>query len=218
MMKKIIGAVAALVLGSAAFAADSGLYAKLNAGFNSGSVYIKDGSWHDTTGFSGFELFPAIGFCPAATSIPDKPFDFTFEASLGLIFGSGDEYSNVDVKVVNPGFTCFFNWHFENTDSAFLKNFVPYGGAGISTPIQMVEISWEHTYADGWDDYGHANHWRTDSWSHKATTIGCDLTFVVGARYAFSDKIEANAETGWNAAVMNGMGGGFLRGGIFYRF
>ena len=32
MMKKIIGAVAALVLGAAAFAADSGLYAKLNAG------------------------------------------------------------------------------------------------------------------------------------------------------------------------------------------
>ena len=216
MMKKIIGAVAALVLCSAAFAADSGLYAKLNAGFNSGSVYIKDGSWHDTTGFSGFELFPAIGFCPAATSVPDKPFDFTFEASLGLIFGSGDEYSNVDVKVVNPGFTCFFNWHFENTDSAFLKNFVPYGGAGISTPIQMVEVSDE--WNDYWWDNNGVRHGNSYSWSHKATTIGCDLTFVVGARYAFNDKIEANAETGWNSAVMNGMGGGFLRGGTFYRF
>ena len=38
MMKKIIGAVAALVLGSAAFAADSGLYAKLNAGFNRSTI------------------------------------------------------------------------------------------------------------------------------------------------------------------------------------
>ena len=216
-MKKILSVVVALFMLAGAFS-ESGLYAKLNAGWSDGYVTIDKNGFNHSVGYSGFEIFPAIGFAPEATSVPDKPFDFTFEASLGMILGNGSDYDGVEAKVINPAFTCFFNWHFEGFDSEFLQHFVPYAGAGMSTPIQRVEVEWEHTYADHYDNYGNPDHWRTDSWSHKATTFGIDLTFVLGARYAFTEKIEANAEIGWNSSITNALNNRFIRGGIFYRF
>ena len=212
-MKKILGALLALTMALGAFAFDAGLYGKLNAGWSDGWVSIDKSGFNHAVDYHGFELFPALGICPEATSVPSKPFDFTFEASLGLIFGSSGEYNGVEAKVINPGVTCFFNWHFENTDSTFLKNFVPYGGAGISTPIQFVKVE----YWNGWwqdSDGVYRNHYKTV----EDTTLGIDLTFVVGARYAFTEKFEVNAETGWNTGIVNGMGGWFTRGGVMYRF
>ena len=214
MMKKIIGAVAALVLCSAAFASDLGLYGKINAGWADGNARIEDSGFKHSVGFKGFEITPALGICPTATAFPDKHFDFTFEVALETIFGSGSEYSGVDVKIFNPNVTCFFNWHFDNFDNEFLQHFVPYAGAGIATPIQLVKVE------D--DDYG----WWTDSdgvyryhsgysKEFSSTVVNFNMTAILGARYAFTDKFEVNVETG---GKMVGTSIWFTRGGVLYRF
>jgi len=216
-MKKILSVVVALFMLAGAFS-ESGLYAKLNAGWSDGYVTIDKNGFNHSVGYSGFEIFPAIGFAPEATSVPDKPFDFTFEASLGMILGNGSDYDGVEAKVINPAFTCFFNWHFEGFDSEFLQHFVPYAGAGMSTPIQFVKVDVRHSYGWWYDSDGVWRYHEGETSTYDDTTIGIDLTFVLGARYAFTEKIEANAETGWNSSVRNGLGGWFTRGGIFYRF
>ena len=209
-MKKIIGFALAIAFSAAAVFADGiGLYGKLNAGFADGSVHASDSGVSGSVGFSGFDFLPALGICPDATSFPDKPFDITFEAQLGMIFANGDKWDNVKVTVINPGVMAFFNWHFENTDSEFLKHFVPYGGAGFSVPIQMVKWSYSYWY---WNNEGK---WVKHSADYSSTEIGIDINFVAGARYEFTEKFAVNAETGYNTLEMNNW---FLRGGVLYRF
>ena len=213
-MKKIFGALLALTMTLGAFAGDLGLYGKLNAGWKDGTVHVKDGSWSDTTGFNGFEIFPAIGICPEATSFPDKPFDLTFEASLGVTFGSGSEWDEVKVTIVNPAVMCLFNWHFEDTDSEFLKHFVPYAGAGIATPIQFVKVTVPYWY-NVHDSNGNYVETKKGSKDYSSTQVSFDMPIMAGARYAFTEQFEVNAEFGWNLFGTNSW---FTRGGVMYRF
>lgn len=216
-MKKVVTFIAAvaLSLGALIFADDNGMYAKINAGWASGSIEVDAGNgFTGSTSFRGFEIMPAFGIAPEITSFSDMPFDFTFEASLDLIFGKGSEWDEVKTTSIMPGITCFFNWHFENTDSEFLKHFVPYAGAGFALPIQIVSV--KHSYwttrpiaTDPYYEY------YKETFEDSSTVLGFDLTFMVGARYALTDKIEVNAESGYNCISLDNW---FFRTGIFYHF
>lgn len=228
-MKKLFGfALAAMVSVSSIFAGaldDMGIYGKLNAGWTTGSVRYDVDGFSGAEGFSGFELYPALGLEPAATKFEDKPFDLTFEAAVDMIFGKVDLYDSAKVTAITPAVTAFFNWHFEDSDSAFLQKFVPYGGVGLAVPIQMVKFSYKEPYTTTEKQTMNAGtlfettidvpvvKYRDED--YNSTVVGFDLTFLVGARYALTDKIEVNAETGYNCISMNNW---FLRGGALYRF
>ncbi len=221
-MKKLFGfALAAMVSVASIFAGaldDMGIYGKLNAGWTTGSVRYDVDGFSGAEGFSGFELYPALGLEPAATKFEDKPFDLTFEAAVDMIFGKVDLYDSAKVTAITPAVTAFFNWHFEDSDSAFLQKFVPYGGVGLAVPIQMVKFSYKALDAEATQaaimkgDFS-ARIYKDED--YNSTVVGFDLTFLVGARYALTDKIEVNAETGYNCISMNNW---FLRGGALYRF
>ena len=210
-MKKILSVVVALFMLAGAFS-ETGLYAKLNAGYTSGSASFDEHNYSGSVGFKGFDIYGAIGIEPEATSFEGKPFDITFEAYLDAIIGSGSKWGN-DAKVfaINPGVFSYFNWHFENSDSEFLQKFVPYAGAGISFPIEFVKFS--VSYPVEWDAYGHATKWHTDD--YDSTEFGFNVNFATGARYAISEKFEVNAEMGWNTLELDTW---FLRGGVLFRF
>ena len=218
-MKKLFGfALAAMVSVSSIFAGaldDMGIYGKLNAGWTTGSVRYDVDGFSGAEGFSGFELYPALGLEPAATKFEDKPFDLTFEAAVDMIFGKVDLYDSAKVTAITPAVTAFFNWHFEDSDSAFLQKFVPYGGVGLAVPIQMVKFSYksENQTIAGVSVSVPVVKYKDED--YNSTVVGFDLTFLVGARYALTDKIEVNAETGYNCISMNNW---FLRGGAMYRF
>ena len=210
-MKKILSVVVALFMLAGAFS-ESGLYAKLNAGWSDGSAGFSSHGYSGSVGFKGFDIYGAIGIEPEATSFPDKPFDITFEGYFEAIVGSGDKWGeDWKVFVFNPGVFSYFNWHFENSDSEFLQKFVPYAGAGISLPIEKVNL--KVSYPVEWDNYGHVTKKHTDE--YDSTEIGFNVNFATGARYAFSEKIEANAEMGWNTLELSTW---FLRGGVLFRF
>ena len=220
-MKKLFGfALAAMVSVSSIFAGaldDMGIYGKLNAGWTTGSVRYDVDGFSGAEGFSGFELYPALGLEPAATKFEDKPFDLTFEAAVDMIFGKVDLYDSAKVTAITPAVTAFFNWHFEDSDSAFLQKFVPYGGVGLAVPIQMVKFSYKSPVWGTKTVLGQEVRTITgyEDKDYNSTVVGFDLTFLVGARYALTDKIEVNAETGYNCISMNNW---FLRGGALYRF
>lgn len=221
-MKKLFGfALAAMVSVSSIFAGaldDMGIYGKLDLGWTTGSVRYDVDGFSGAEGFSGFELYPALGLEPAATKFEDKPFDLTFEAAVDMIFGKVDLYDSAKVTAITPAVTAFFNWHFEDSDSAFLQKFVPYGGVGLAVPIQMVKFSYKSLDAEATQaaimkgDFS-ARIYKDED--YNSTVVGFDLTFLVGARYALTDKIEVNAETGYNCISMNNW---FIRGGALYRF
>ncbi|MCR5124139.1 MAG: hypothetical protein K6B43_02985 [Treponema sp.] len=217
-MKKALLVVFCMALFAAtSFAKGLGIYGKLDIGYAKGSarVNVNEPYYEHSgrVGFHGFEAMPAIGFCPEATSFPGQPFDLTFEAALDLIFAdsSYSDWYGTNVTVINPSATAFFNWHFENTSSKFLKNFVPYGGAGVSFPIQMVDFSYaSRVYDENGNFTGEYNRR-----SYSSTVVGLDLVFLLGARYAFTEKFEVNAENGFNCISMNNF---FFRVGALYRF
>ena len=151
---------------------------------------------------------------PAATSFEGKPFDLSFEFSIDTIFGSGNEWDGVTVTVIAPGASVLFNLHFDQwSDSEFMKHFVAYAGGGVAVPIQFAKIK----YYD-WRYYRHSDeNWYWDKYTHDedSTVVSVDLTTMIGARYAFSDNFEVNAETGFN---LIGRSNWFLRGGVMFRF
>ena len=229
-MKKTLAllAAAALALTSAVAAESSsdgwGIYGKLDLGYSVGTIQIDVDSISGSEAFNGFEVTPALGLAPSFTRFDGKPFDLTFELALDMIFGTSSAYDDVTVTVINPEFTAFFNWHFEDSDSAFLQKFTPYAGAGFALPIQIVKFTYE-TYEVYYTEEKVGNnqfsttvktpHTRTVSEDFDSTVVGFDLTFLVGARYAISDKFEVNAETGYNCISMNNW---FLHAGALYHF
>ena len=209
-MKKLFGFVAAAVLAvTSGFALDMGLGGKLDIGYATGAAYVDVGD--GISGYadmSGFELYPALVIAPDKTAFEGKPYDLTFEASLDMIFGSSDYYDGYKVTVITPGISTLFNYHFENSDSEFLQKLTPYAGVNLGVPIQ------KSTFSKTTVEYTTSGIKYVDK-DYSGTKIGFLMGFTAGASYAITEKIDVNAEMGYNFLSLHDF---FIRGGATYRF
>ena len=217
-MKKLFGFVAAAVLAvTSGFALDMSLGGKLDIGYATGAAYVDVGD--GISGYadmSGFELYPALVIAPDKTAFEGKPYDLTFEASLDMIFGSSDYYDGYKVTVITPGFSVLYNYHFENSDSEFLQKLTPYAGVNLGVPIQ------KSTFSKTTAEYEYSEYYRKDMPTGKyvdkeysGTKIGFLMGFTAGVSYAITEKIDVNAEMGYNFLSLHDF---FIRGGAMYRF
>ena len=223
-MKKVLGLVAALALSaSAAFAGvmdDMGIYGKLDLGYARGASYFDTDYGSGFGTISGFELYPALVIVPEATKFEGKPFYLSFEASLDMVFGKSDYYDGFKATVITPGISPLFNWSFEESDSDFLQKLTPYG-INIGVPIQKTTFSvpTAETYYEekniGYGVTSKVPKSKIVDKDYSSTSIGLGMGFVAGARYALTEKIEVNAETGYNFLKFHDF---FLRLGANYRF
>jgi len=209
-MKKLFGLLCVLVAMSfGAFAEEkksSGfdLAGKLNIGYATGASYVDINGISGYATMSGFELYPALVITPDATAMEGKPFNISFEAALDMIFGSSDYYKDYKVTAITPSVSVLFNYQLAGSD--FLEKLVPYAGINLGVPIQKSTFtgitynSEEHKYEEK---------------EYSGTKIGLGMGFVAGARYAINDKIEVNAETGYNFFNLHDF---FIRGGAVYHF
>ena len=218
-MKKFINIILVLSLlfiastASAKGAKDSStMYAKLSLGYAGGEI---EGGDFD---YSGFELVPAFGFVLPVLEDTEH-FTLAIEPFLGLTFGDGDEHKkgyryddkwDYDVTVINPGAMCILNFYFGKNVAKALQKLVPYGGAGLSTPIKHYSIDYTyHTY----DENGTPTKHKAPSESD--TDISVKLNSMVGARYDFTDNFSALVEA--NIGIFGDWIGSFRIGGM-YRF
>jgi len=217
-MKKFINIILVLSLlfiastASAKGAKDSStMYAKLSLGYAGGSIEDRDFD------YSGFEIVPAVGFVLPVLEDTEH-FTLAIEPFIGLTFGDGDESKSgyrydydwdYDVTVINPGAMCILNFYFGKNVAKALQKLVPYGGAGLSTPIKHYSIDYTYyTYdADGNPTKHH------DEWSK--TKFSVKLNSLVGARYDFTDNFSALVEA--NIGIFGDWIGSFRIGGM-YRF
>ncbi len=216
--KKSVAVLAILIAAGSLFAASkkggkdtSTMYAKLSLGYAGGSI---EGGDFD---YSGFEIVPAFGFVLPVLEDTEH-FTLAIEPFIGLTFGGGDESKSgyrydydwdYDVTVINPGAMCILNFYFGKGAAKALQKLVPYGGAGLSTPIKHYSIDYTYyTYdADGNTTKHH------DEWSK--TKFSVKLNSMVGARYDFTDNFSALVEA--NIGIFGDWIGSFRIGGM-YRF
>ena len=214
-MKKILGIAAAAILAAASATAGvldgMELSGKLNIGYATGASYFDTDYGSGYGECSGFEIYPALVILPEATKFEDKPFDVSFELSLDMVFGSSDYYDGYKSTIITPGVSALFNWHFEESDSDFLQKLTPYAGLQIGVPIQKTTFSIDDEIV--YDDY--PTKWHLESTDYSGTKIGLGMGFTAGVRYAFTEKIEADIETGYNFLSFHDF---FLRAGALYRF
>ena len=218
-MKKILGIVAAsfLAASSASAGALDGieLSAKLNAGFATGATYFEMGNnIGGTAACSGFEIYPALVVLPAVTKFEGYPFDVSFEASVDMFFGSGNYYNDYKSTVITPGISALWNYHFENSSSDFLRKLTPYAGIQFSVPIQMTSFTISETVNEH-GSYGQVTSSRVEDKNYSSTKVGFGMGFTAGVRYAFTEKIEADLEMGYNILSFSNY---FIRAGVVYRF
>ncbi len=217
--KKSVAFLAILIAAGSLFAASkkggkdtSTMYAKLSLGYAGGEI---EGGDFD---YSGFEIVPAFGFVLPVLEDTEH-FTLAIEPFIGLTFGGGNESKSgyrydydwdYDVTVINPGAMCILNFYFGKGAAKALQKLVPYGGAGLSTPIKHYSIDYTYyTYdADG------------NPTKHKApresdTDVSVKLNSMVGARYDFTDNFSALIEA--NVGIFGDWIGSFRIGGM-YRF
>jgi len=217
-MKKFINIILVLSLlfiastASAKGAKDSStMYAKLSLGYAGGE--IEGGDFN----YSGFELVPAFGFVLPVLEDTEH-FTLAIEPFIGLTFGNGDEHKkgyryddkwDYDVTVINPGAMCILNFYFGKNVAKALQKLVPYGGAGLSTPIKHYSIDYTYyTYDTDGNPTRHHDEWSKTKFSVK-------LNSMVGARYDFTDNFSALVEA--NIGIFGDWIGSFRIGGM-YRF
>ena len=217
--KKSVAVLAILIAAGSLFAASkkggkdtSTMYAKLSLGYAGGSI---EGGDFD---YSGFEIVPAFGFVLPVLEDTEH-FTLAIEPFLGLAFGGGDESSRTptthsvwdyDVTVINPGAMCILNFYFGNGAAKGLRKLVPYGGAGLSTPIRIQSFEYDYYTYD--NDGKQVSHYH-DEWSK--TKFSVKLNSMVGARYDFTDNFSALIEA--NIGIFGDWIGSFRIGGM-YRF
>ena len=217
--KKSVAVLAILIAAGSLFAASkkggkdtSTMYAKLSLGYAGGSI---EGGDFD---YSGFEIVPAFGFVLPVLEDTEH-FTLAIEPFIGLTFGSGDEHKkgyryddkwDYDVTVINPGAMCILNFYFGKNVAKALQKLVPYGGAGLSTPIKHYSI--DYTYYT-YDENGTPTKHKAPSESD--TDVSVKLNSMVGARYDFTDNFSALVEA--NIGIFGDWIGSFRIGGM-YRF
>ena len=151
--KKSVAVLAILIAAGSLFAASkkggkdsSTMYAKLSLGYAGGEI---EGGDFD---YSGFEIVPAFGFVLPVLEDTEH-FTLAIEPFIGLTFGGGEKRERVgdyhynwdyDVTVINPGAMCILNFYFGKGAAKGLRKLVPYGGAGLSTPIRIQSFEYDY--------------------------------------------------------------------------
>lgn len=213
--KKSVAVLAILIAAGSLFAASkkggkdtSTMYAKLSLGYAGGEI---EGGDFD---YSGFEIVPAFGFVLPVLEDTEH-FTLAIEPFIGLTFGDGEKRERVgdyhynwdyDVTVINPGAMCILNFYFGKGAAKGLRKLVPYGGAGLSTPIKHYSIEYTR-----YDENGNP---ERDELPSK-TKFSVKLNSMVGARYDFTDNFSALVEA--NIGIFGDWIGSFRIGGM-YRF